>query len=227
MNIVINSECGRIGNILFMYAYALKYNPTNIYILKNWYYPEFEQFNKFLNLGIKCIEKLPEGYNVYNYNVLDIVDIPENYLNNEFIILNGYFQYKPSNEILDYIKNRIIFEEDQIECVVHVRRTDFLYTEHNVYDKEFYLDNLKNISEAIIITDDVDWCNCLVSNKITINGGSPLEDFKLLLRAKNIIYGNSTFAYWGSLLNKHNPNITHSYDWYTIPKMNEHLKYLF
>ena len=57
---------------------------------------------------------------------------------------------------------------------------------------------------------------------------SAIEDFKLLLGAKGIIFGNSTFSYCGALLNINNSKVICNKYWYTEESnLNNHCNYIF
>lgn len=98
---------------------------------------------------------------------------------------------------------------------IHVRRKDYLGTDLDVVDVNYYrnaLKKLKSQSENLnffIFSDDINWCNenlsFLPNSKLC--SFSVLNDFHLMSLCKYFIIPNSTFSWWAAYLSNYNNKI--------------------
>ena len=99
---------------------------------------------------------------------------------------------------------------------VHVRRKDYLGTDLDVVDVNYYrnaFNKLKFKSKSLdldffIFSDDINWCNenltFLPNSKFC--SFSMLNDFHLMSLCKHFIIPNSTFSWWAAYLSNNNNN---------------------
>lgn len=206
MKKLIYETIGKFGNTLFGIFNLL--SQCDKIILRS-FYPISEDDKKLFSLVFK--DKI-----VYDNKELR----PKNLHGNPHIILNsiyndndiveGFFQYMPDVNIIQKyrdILSEIISTNDYI--VIHVRRGDFMFpqnnTKHATMCKDYYkkaMSYFPKDSKFMVVSDDIEWCKeNIKAENITYSNGDMYTDFCLLLGAKGIIYGNSTFGYWGALLN--------------------------
>lgn len=145
---------------------------------------------------------------------------------NQIFLLDGYFQkqwqWQQFSPVLSYIyeamyeKWKLTVQPDG-DCLIHVRGGDFLNSsEHQVITNQYYTDALRVLQEkysvrkTVVITDDsahakrilnlamVDHPN--VKFSFPAGSSNPINDFVLLSNAPCRIIGNSTFAWWATVL---------------------------
>lgn len=98
---------------------------------------------------------------------------------------------------------------------IHVRRKDYLGTDYDVVEVNYYrnaLKKLKSQSEDLnffIFSDDITWCNenlSFLANS-TFCSFSMLNDFHLMSLCKYFIIPNSTFSWWAAYLSNNTNKI--------------------
>lgn len=96
---------------------------------------------------------------------------------------------------LDIKLNRV----DQV--AIHVRRTDYIGSKHEVCDLDYYMKAMAifNEKQAVIFTDDPDYCHDAFPG-IPIFTGTVLESFIAMASHKIIICSNSSFSWWASYI---------------------------
>ena len=98
---------------------------------------------------------------------------------------------------------------------VHVRRKDYLDTDYDVVDVNYYSNAFKKIESQstnlnfFIFSDDINWCNENLSflPNSTFCSFSMLNDFHLMSLCKHFIIPNSTFSWWAAYLSNNNNKI--------------------
>lgn len=95
---------------------------------------------------------------------------------------------------------------------IHVRRGDFANSKFDICPREYYEQAIRKIQEKIpqpsffFFTDDIGYVQTaffLQNMTIIANGPAKAEvDMWLMSKAGNLIISNSTFSYWGALLNQ-------------------------
>lgn len=148
--------------------------------------------------------------------------------------LSGYFQsYKYFDGIKQKIKRDFTFLPLSVEVIpqkgslaIHIRRTDYLGLPeyHTNLTQDYYaaaLDSIGSFSEAIVFSDDIDWCKTVpLFQGFTFSLGDPYFDLQLMSRCDNHIIANSSFSWWGAWLSGSN-NVIAPKDWFG-PALNDH-----
>ena len=145
------------------------------------------------------------------------------------LCLRGYFQsYKYFYHNLKKIRELFVMPQEILETIdekynnvfcfddsvsLHVRRGDYVkmsdkYTSlgDTYYNKA--LSKIEDYSKVIVFSDDIDWCRkeFLVNHQDRkrfefIDGELDVTDLYLMSKIKNNIIANSTFSWWGAMLN--------------------------
>lgn len=159
--------------------------------------------------------------------------------------MEGHFQSpKYFESIADLLKNELIFEvsdqylingfkiSPEIESVcVHVRRGDYLDdVEHNVCDKQYYLNAMKLMRRKLvnpifyIFSDDKEWIrenfgsytDCCIQDTYTLKN---TEELFLMSSCNHFIISNSTFSWWAQFCGNYEGKIVIApKKWYTTTK---------
>lgn len=143
----------------------------------------------------------------------------------------GYWQeykfYKSvSNEIEFKINSNQLFINNEIKnkilntnaISVGIRRGDYVKLGQIVCNKDYYLDAINFIKNKVynpifyIFSDDIEWCekNIKLSSEhyfVKQNSETPFENMELMSLCKHNIISNSTYDWWGAMLNKNNKKI--------------------
>lgn len=168
--------------------------------------------------GIYC---LPDGYIKF--------DKSESF-NNSMV---GYFQsvryfdeykdiIKEELKVIEPImkKNQKLFQEikNNNSVCVHIRRGDYVGTNHQVCDENYYLNAVELMKEKVknpkfyIFSDDIKWVkeNINFKEKVTfIEGNNPnYEELRLMYTCKHFIISNSSFSWWAQYLTENTKRIT-------------------
>ena len=161
-------------------------------------------------------------------STLDFLSNPHRFINpNEFhlsdVILKGYFQnYESialglpivSKEVVNLIRELEIVVSKNFSkepySLVHVRRTDYLSEENRelgILSKEYYAESLRIFgkdSQVIVTTDELNLqsdflpCHHRVFSSLNL---STIEALSMFLSANRVFMANSSFSWWGSMLN--------------------------
>ena len=233
---------GHLGNQMFQYAslQGIAHNrgldwkipPKNEFgrkypILKSNLYdcfyldPDIER-----HTGLLDGESVPEKQHGFDQNLFDTC--PDN------VNLSGYFQsYKYFENIDKKIRRDFTFLPQEMNVstrnntlAIHVRRTDYLGLSqyHTNLDREYYsaaLDLIGEFSEAIVFSDDIDWCMTLdIFKNFKFSFGSPYSDLQIMSKCDKHIIANSSFSWWGAWLSKSN-NVIAPKKWFG-PALSEH-----
>jgi Glycosyl transferase family 11 len=167
---------------------------------------------------------------------VDLSNVPSNKK-----IFSGYFQswryfdsiiklerinvdlINPSEEYLHYEE---IFKS-QLPIILHVRRGDYknLSDDFGLLSKKYYLDAIDNIPSQLklkpkwVFSDDIELCKVMFSD-IEMNYvdskalTGPAEEMMLMTHASVNIIANSTFSWWGAMLNKCNSVVIAPDKWF-------------
>lgn len=112
------------------------------------------------------------------------------------------------------------------DTLIHVRGGDFLFSTSQLTN-DYYSSALnrlqRELDQIAVLTDDPNYARRILGQDVRILsddgqdrhemtashhcGGSFVSDFIQLLKAKNIILSNSSFALWGALLNLNNARV--------------------
>jgi hypothetical protein len=106
-------------------------------------------------------------------------------------------------------------------AILHIRRTDYLdWGPHNLggknmtlpmdyYEKSIDLAGGLEDHHTIILSDDIAFVKQYFVNRpdFAFAHNNEMVDLQLLMHANTLILSNSTFAWWGALLNKRNAQV--------------------
>ena len=214
---------GGLGNMLFQvatgYALSKKYN-TNYAI-----HPEHSGTlhgnpKKYLTNIFSRMQVIDsvEGFTPikeeeFRYNQLSIGS-------NESYIIDGHFQsYKYFEEYFEDIYKLFAPTQDMVNTLLgkfdatnsislHIRRGDYitLSAYHHNLSLEYYKNAIDyfNSYSILVFSDDIEWCkNTFKGDRFTfVEGNSDIEDLYLMSLCKHNIISNSTFSWWGAVLNQ-------------------------
>lgn len=108
--------------------------------------------------------------------------------------------------------------ESANSVAIHIRRGDYHKAEFqrkygNIATDEYYKSAIEEIEKRVnapkffVFSNDIDWCknNMNLGNAVFVEGNlgkkSPIDMF-LMSKCKHNIIANSSFSYWGAMLNK-------------------------
>lgn len=223
---IITKIQGGLGNQMFQYAYSrslsLKYG-VNFY-LETSFFNMKSTVSRFFSLdqfpSAKINLDIPKNNNP-NCLITDDFTYKDLCLKSNInYYLDGYWQSK--KYFVDYF-DQIIYDfspshkikEDLNSFIkgktisLHVRRTDYLTSNgyHPVQSLNYYkkaLDILGKYDSLIVFSDDIEWCRTNLNfERITFcELDNDLHQLWLMSLCHNNIIANSTFSWWGALLNK-------------------------
>ena len=189
--------------------------------------------SRFTNLGRVCLgikkillKLIPSlNFSFFNEENFEINNI--NFKKNNFF--QGYWQnHKYFESIKDDLKvdfglehnisNLNLNSYNQIinsnSVCIHVRRKDYLGTDYEVVDVNYYkkaFDIIKSKYSKLnffIFSDDIKWCkeNLTFIPNSTFCSYTLLNDFHLMTLCKHFIIPNSTFCWWAAYLSNNDNN---------------------
>ena len=229
---------GGLGNQLFQlacaYAYAKK-NNSSLLILRHkrigdgrpvYWDTLLYRFQEFL------VDTLPENLEQWYEKGPTEFNIIAAYFN-KGVFLNGYFQsakyfgdsiiqneirelFKPTDNVLYYIKNKFNFlmENKERVVVVHARRGDYVANQHMInyhgpLSTEYYKEAVQRMCEIVsnpiflLVSDDSQYWNEIDFNKIEffiLNNEDEINTIGLIQQFKYFIIANSSYSWWGAWL---------------------------
>lgn len=246
---------GHLGNQMFQYAslQGIAHNrgfdwkiPSPDHFGKNYPTLRSSIYNCFyLDLNIKDHLEIFDGESIvetkHGFDEELFNNCPDN------INLSGYFQsYKYFENIEKKIRRDFMFLPASNEMYplkntlsIHVRRTDYLGSSdyHTNLNEDYYknaLDEVGSFAEAIVFSDDTEWCKSLeIFRGFTFSAGDPYFDIRLMTKCDKHIIANSSFSWWaawlsasdtviapkkwfGPALNKHDTSGYYLPDWKVI-----------
>lgn len=121
--------------------------------------------------------------------------------------------------VLDEINSSLLTQISSSDSIsIHVRRGDYLEPKNarqygGICTLDYYKKAISVVKEKIaspnffVFSNDIEWCkhNLLVSNAIYVTnntGGNSWLDMYLMSHCKANILANSSFSYWGAMMNK-------------------------
>lgn len=168
--------------------------------------------------GFYCV---PDGY----------MDLQESTSKNQVMV--GYYQslkyFDKYKEILKEEltvkekvspKNKKILEniEKNNSVCIHIRRGDYVGSNHQVCTVEYYLKAIQEIKKHVnnpkffVFSDDISWVKQNINfkeNVTYIDGNNPnYEELRLMYSCKHFIISNSSFSWWAQYLTKNKKRIT-------------------
>jgi hypothetical protein len=219
---------GRLGNYLFSiissWAYAKKYNLE--FVMDNSFKDNKYKnifFNKINLINLSNIEFASKHFGVFENCIENKYDGKNN------LLFEGYLQNSNNfdiyrNDVLKYFFNIDKILETNNNFFIHIRLTDFLYSDlHNINLDNYYINAINLAKEKIdffntniyIISDDItnakskQYLKLLPENNLIFIDNKEYDETKTFDLFKNCyqgcIIGNSTFAWWGAYI-INNPN---------------------
>ncbi len=182
--------------------------------------------------GFKIIQKIQPLLNkIGMYCVPDgFVELSKSNTTNNVMV--GYYQslhyfneykdvikkeLKVVDPILDKNKNLLAEIEKNNSICVHIRRGDFVGTNHQICDEAYYLKAESIIREKVknpkfyIFSDDLEWVKehiRFTSKVYYVEGNNNYEDLRLMYSCKHFIISNSSFSWWAQYLTDNEKRIT-------------------
>ncbi len=125
------------------------------------------------------------------------------------------FLFRPTDEIVETIKERYSDLLTYRTTSIHVRRGDYLNhpNHHPVQTLDYYRQALsltKDVTDKyVIFSDDVAWCKSVFIGDefIFIENEKDYIELYLMSMCNNNIIANSSFSWWGAWLNNHQDKI--------------------
>ena len=121
------------------------------------------------------------------------------------------------------LKNSIEkINQDGVSISIHMRRGDYEGTELDILGEKYYKDAVELFRNKyedkvtlVVFADDLDWAKGLISKFKNINiiysenndNKQDYDDMILMSKCCHNIISNSTFSYWGALLNDNKEKI--------------------
>jgi len=114
----------------------------------------------------------------------------------------------------DELKSRAEYIQQNKMYGVHIRRGDFVGTQHEVCDRDYYCKAIQYIKEKnanarfVFFSDDLKWVseqklqskNDLIQNASEFRNYQDWYDMYLMTMCQGIIISNSSFSWWGAWL---------------------------
>jgi len=167
--------------------------------------------------------------NVKFYGIIDQFKFQKFNLNpQENYVLDGYWQSeKYFLDIKGEIAKSFIWPEIKNldfknSCSLHVRRGDYLKTQHvhPVQSIDYYnkaLDIIQPQGNIFVFSDDIQWCknNFNYKNSIFMENNSNIYDLRAMSLCSDNIIANSSFSWWGAWLNQNeNKKVVAPKNWF-------------
>lgn len=211
---VINNESlkSKLNYLIYGFYYVFLIKHKNGFSI-------MKKIQPFLNkIGIFC---LPDGY----------IKFSKCSSNNNTMV--GYFQsIQYFNDYKDIIKKELkvvdaVLEDNkkllkEIEAnnsvCVHIRRGDYVGTNHQVCDEAYYLKAIEIMKKKVknpqfyIFSDDIKWVKENIHFKDKVNfvekNNPNYEELRLMYSCKHFIISNSSFSWWAQYLTENKKRIT-------------------
>lgn len=127
-------------------------------------------------------------------------------------------ELKVKDKILSKNKKLLKDIETNNSICLHIRRGDFIFSNHEVCNKEYYFKAIKEIKKHVkqpkffIFSDDINWVkeNIEINEEVVyIEGNNPnYEELRLMYSCKHFIISNSSFSFWAQYLSDNKNKIT-------------------
>lgn len=128
----------------------------------------------------------------------------------------------------EWAKGVLPLLEAENSILVHVRAGDYLNHKNSLglLSPDYYSNCIKRVptkepARIFVVTDDANYALNLLSNlrdSVTILKGpahsSVSDSIFLIANAKKVVIANSSFSYWGALLNRNKSLIYYPYPWF-------------
>ena len=233
---ISNYLYGRLGNLMFeiaaSYSLALDNNDEHGVDFINGHliervasYDTNPIFKKVNRIDIRKMQSVRYFETYFHYN-----PIPYTQYADKLFIIAGYFQselyfLKNKDKVINMFSDLDIIDKLRTKNAkvlnksvsLSVRRTDYveLADYHNLLGLDYYADSIKYIDSTryiehiLVFSDDIKWCkeNLHDERMIFVDDLKDYEALYLMSLCENNIVANSSFAWWGSYLNKNEDKI--------------------
>lgn len=121
--------------------------------------------------------------------------------------------FKIKEKYQQQYKNEIRESQNKQNIVIHVRKTDYkgfgsshFGAKDLCLPSSYYENSISSISnlsnyEVLIVTDDIEETKIMFKGIGKVLSCSEVVDFQIIMNADVVICANSTFSFWGALLN--------------------------
>jgi glycosyltransferase involved in cell wall biosynthesis len=221
--VVSSKLSGGLGNMLFQVAAG--YSLAKKHGIEYKLYPEHSAtlHNHPKQYLDTIFSKLPIVNSVDGFSTIREQQFeysPLSLTNDRITLLDGHFQsYKYFEREVDSIRELFAPSQEMVEKLtnkfkpkdavsLHVRRGDYttLSQYHHNLSIDYYLNALDYFKSyrVLVFSDDIDWCkSSFKGDRFTfVEGQSDLEDLYLMSMCAHNITANSTFSWWGAMLNQ-------------------------
>ena len=175
------------------------------------------KFNEKLFVRLFNLKSNYHNENTVNPNNIHNIELREKNFFRGYWQNHNYFDSIKEDLIKDFCLNHNLENLDQIilkkilntnSVCIHVRRTDYIGTEYDVVNIDYYKNALNIISSKysnlnfFIFSDDIKWCRLNLNFIPEANycSFSLLNDFHLMSLCNHFIIPNSTFSWWSAYL---------------------------
>ncbi len=179
---------------------------------------------KLNGIGVKGVKSTDKDYNEYSIYF-------DGWWQNKRFYLDTLKGIKFRTFVLDEINSQLLHDIQMSQSVfIHIRRGDYLAPEHiaqygGICTEEYYRKGIEIIQKHFdspsffVFSNDIDWVknNMEIPNATYIDnnkGKNSYIDLYLMSNCKGSILANSSFSYWGALLNKNNPIVVFPKKWF-------------
>ena len=169
---------------------------------------------------------------IFNAKTFHCEPLKYNNIADSYLYYHGYWQNKKfcftvigslkanfniRTKSVNYQKQLHNIQKAKNSVSIHIRRTDYLLKQNkNIFselDQEYFLsavDVFENLLKEetlnfFVFSDDIAWAKNVFSQKNNVSfieGFEDYEDLHLMSKCNHHILSNSTFSWWGAVLNK-------------------------
>ena len=213
---------GKLGNQMFQIAMTITYAIDNgkEYAFPKWGYSKYMIKELPGGFFIKIDHLITAEYHYVplpnmpgNVDMWNSFGQSAKYFAHRWNEIKPYFTLKP--EYYKYIWNKYDHILSEKTCSIHVRRTDYTTPAnlefHGVMPISYYeqgaeilygTNKPENVT-FVIFSDDPQWCkeNFNFPQQVFIEGEKDIIDMFFMSMCKNHIICNSSFSWWGAVLN--------------------------
>lgn len=161
----------------------------------------------------------------------------KDFVNNNLSVFHKEFLFKTMPNKLN---SELIKEIEQNNSIsIHVRRGDYLKLQevYTMCSKDYYQNSISFFNEKFtkpkyfVFSNDINWCkkklNFYNSEVVFVthnSGVMSFEDLRLMIKCKHNIIANSSFSWWGAVLNESDEKIVVCPEkWFVDAKRNENI----
>lgn len=227
----LQSQSGLIVNYDFEYFENNNLRSPNIkqfdFKIKESSKKETKNYIKFKSFRLNNLYN-----KIFNAKTFLCEPLKYNHIADSYLYYHGYWQNKNfcftvleslktnfniKTNSVNYQKHLHNIQKTKNSVSIHIRRTDYLLKHNkNIFselDQEYFLSAVNILEDQLkaetlnffIFSDDIVWAKNVFSQKNNIafiEGLEDYEDLHLMSKCNHHILSNSTFSWWGAVLNK-------------------------